>query len=327
MLPLILWFVATTSDPAQMFVYELAGCKTDCAAETQAFADSGAVYLAVNSRSLLLEPNGEIEIHAPTPALDRRIIATLPRREAAAIFKVVDDLKDKVNVPHKQWLDKPSSLDAEMVTIAFGVRGKMHFVQKSAMYLSHDYYTLIATLLPYLDGDALVARAKSVRIEKVPEKPQMYSRIGNARTERWHAEGLAERVVTTQETIDRTKTNLRGFRIVHDAPEHLTLQFDFDYDGSHGDAVLTCVSAFDNNHDSHTGCRPNVVRKGRSVACAMIIASQDSPESFETTTLEVPLYERGTGHVFYTVRLPMWKTWKRAPKNFECAQCNAQCLK
>ena len=327
MLALILSLVAAAYDPAQMFIYSLAGCKSDCVAEEQAFADSGAVYLAVDSRSVLLKPNGAIEIDAPAAEVDRHVVATLPRRETAAIFKVLDDVKEKLAASHKQWLDKPASLDSQQVTLAFGVRGRMHFVHQAAIYLSHDYYTLLVTLLPYLEADALVARAKSVRVEHVAEKPPMYSRIGTGRVERWHAENVAERVVTTQETIDRSKTNLRGFRVLHDTPEHVTIQFDFDYDGSHGDAVLTCVHAFDNAFASHTGCRPSVVRKGRSIACAMVIATADAPESFETTTLEVPLYERGTGRVFYSVRLPMWKTWKRAPKDFECAQCNAQCGK
>jgi hypothetical protein len=326
MLALVLWLSLASYDPVQMFIYRLSGCKTDCAAETQRFVDSRAIYLAVEGRHLLLKPNGAIEVLSPTPTVALRyVVATLPRRETETIMKVADQLRDTLETPHRQWLDQPASLDAGEVTLAFALKGKLHFVQKSAIYLSHDYYTLLVTLLPYLDGDALAARAKHVRVEKVPEKFQMYSHI-EYREERWHAQELQERVVTTLETIDRTKTNLRGYRIVHDAPDHVTVQMDIEYDGSHGDSVLTCASTFDNARDSHdTGCRPNSVRKGRSTVCAMIVATKESPATFETTTLEIPLYERGSGQVFYTVRLPLWKAWKRAAGNVECAQCNGKC--
>ena len=297
MLTMLLWLATTSYDPVQMFVYSLAGCKSDCAAEQQAFVDSRAVYLAIDDRHLLLKPNGAIEVVNPTPEFgERRVVATLPRRETLALFKEVELLRDQIASPHKQWLDKPLSLESQMVTIALAAGGKLHFVQKSAMDLSHDYRALLVALIPYLDAEALRNRAKG-----------------------------EEHVVTAQEPIDRTKTNLRGYRVLHETPEHLTLQLDLEYDGSHGEQALTCASAFDNAREQHTGCRPNVVRKGRSVTC-VIVSTKNSPQSFESTTLEIPLYERG-GETFFTVRLPMWKTWKRAAGTVECAKCNAVCLK
>ena len=373
---------ADDHDPLKMFVYELNGCKSDCAAEAQAFADSGAIYLLIEggggTRELLLDADGTVRVAAPALSFVARrgVTAKLPRREASAIFATLDQLRERLSTKHRTWLDKPASLDSDMVTLAFGMQGKVHFVHKPAIYLQRDYVPLLVALMPYLDAEALLSRAGRVRLDIEANPPVMD--IGGDPDQKWpgeaivplrrlrgavlsrdqwarladvlrsnakipslqldpdafghlalRAEDLEERVVTTQEPVDRAKTNLQAFRVLHEAPDHVTMQLDIFYDGSHGPEVLTCASALDNTGADLTGCRPNVVRAGRFVTCAMTVATSSGAETFETTTLRVPLYERGTGHVFYQVQLPLWKTWKRAPdgKSVECGYCNAKCLK
>jgi hypothetical protein len=108
-----------------------------------------------------------------------------------------------------------------------------------------------------------------------------------------------------------------SYRVVHRGLDHLALEIQYSYDGSHGDGVfLGAISTRAGRSTGFWGYRPDALLPGTHWARVRLGLSSTAPLVHRTDGIELSMYEGG-GSSFHEVSVPFTKTWFRVPEKLQ----------
>ena len=113
-------------------------------------------------------------------------------------------------------------------------------------------------------------------------------------------------------------TRFIGYRVIHDAPDHLALEVEYTYDGSQGDAVFVGAhTTSDSDAPPYWAYRPDPLLPGTHTARVLVGLNDSAPPSHRTDGLELTMY-KGGGPTFHESRIAYPKRWYKKLEGQRC---------
>ncbi len=126
--------------------------------------------------------------------------------------------------------------------------------------------------------------------------------------------------------MNPAQSRIIGYRIEHNAADHLALWIEYYYGGGHGDCVrVGAITKKDGESTGYWTYRPDPVEPGKHWARVLVGINDDAPRVYRSDALQFSMYVCGSAE-FLQVTVPFRKTWRRLRKPLAChAQWGAGC--
>jgi len=113
-------------------------------------------------------------------------------------------------------------------------------------------------------------------------------------------------------------SRILGYRVRHDAPDHLALEIEYDYAGDRGSNVYISGLTLSNGQSTgHWSYRSWPVLPGRHWARLIIAINPVAPDHYASDEIALTMYVGGNGE-FAETRFTLPKTWRKLPGGQRC---------